>query len=622
MPTLFGVDATTLSDPKGAGTQPLTPVQERVADPGYDGMLNVINGVGTSAASFFKEQEKKNPPWMQVRNEFQQRLAVLSEAANQATDGISRNKYITQARSMYNQYMANYAHLGEDFSKSISNAYTYNKTGSGLDELEDVRKKEIENEQKVIQEWANQGLLPAFGDVTPEQRQAVLSTAQNFNRQKKIQEELLAAEDREMKRNAEGRAQSNFAYEQHKQTMALQSQQNLSPLLASGVDLLMANTDAAMAAINSGKMDFATGWATVERALMIQRQNGNIALQGDSQALSTYNSFMDNYMKVVKEYLDPATRTKSVEDEYTRMINMEKLRLARKPGGSTAIVLGQLMGPDVFTKVNSSRFLNSIADDIDSAYTTKTIPSVMSGNAGAQAAVFDSVRGQVARASRGEAMNSKEIYDQAADFANATLNTLGSLDPDSPKSLAYVNDFMSSPEFGELVKQGKISPTMAAKAYEPFVQNYAKGLGKTFSNWLYSTVGEATYTNGVRDVNKTPTNVQLLRFEIDDEGQMKVVESRDPGYNYVMSNYHAAALRSKAEKQAAEIGKAVRSYAHIQGSTDYKKAWQEIRHELVPGQYPTPDRVAEAMADGWDGVGFFDNKSSWKRNNGTAGTTK
>lgn len=616
MPTLFGVDATTLSEPRGAGTGPLAPVQEQVADPGYTGMLNVVGGVAESAASFFKTKSKDDPAWMPVRNEFQERLARLSEAANQATDNVSRSQYITQARSLYNQYQANYAHFGGDFSKSISDAYTYNKTGSGIDELEDVRKREVEFEQKMVQDAAKTGAVAQFGDLTPEQRSTTLNTVKLLNRQKELEEQLIATEERTIKQNAEGRAQVTHAFQQSQNTMTLQAQQNLSAVLSSGVDMLMSNTDAAMAAINNGQMDFAGAWSTVERSLMVQRQNGSIALQGDAQALSTYNNFMDNYLKVSKEYLDPATRTKTVEDEYKRLINMEKLRLARKPGGSTAIVLGELMGPDVFSKVNTSRFLDSIANDVDSAYSTATVPSVLSGNGAAQAATFSSVQDQVMRAVKNEAPVGNQIVDQAGTFANATLNTLGSLNPNDPKSMAYVNDFMSSQAFGELVKQGKIDPVMAAKAREPFLANYAKGLGKQMDAFLYSSIGEATYTNGARDATRTPTNVQLMRFEPSPDGTFKVVERRDPGFTFVMSPYHAASLVAKAEKQATEIGKAVRSYAHIQGHTNYEKAWTEIRHELVPNQYPTPDRVKEAMADGWDGVGFFNNSSSWKRPDG------
>lgn len=618
MATMFGADATTLRDAQGAGSRPLSPVQQQYFGEGNTGLINTVGGLLVSGAEALAEEsrkEKKTPEWMGVRNEFQTRLARLSEAANQATDNVSRNRYVTQARSLYNQYMANYSYFGEDFSKSISQAYNFNKTGSGLDEVEDVRKREIEFNQKTVQEYTAQGLLPNFGDLTPEQTQATLALAQEWNRTKTLNEKLMAEEDRAIKRNAEGRAQVTHAFTTSQQTMQLQAQQQLAGTLASSVDLLVANTDATKAKIDSGAVSFEDASFLLEKSILTQRQQGNIALQGDAQALSTYNTFMDNYLKVTKDYLNPATRTKAVEDEYQRMIALEKLNIARRPAGAKSIVLSDLFGKDVMTNLNTARFINSIGNDIDAAYSQNMVPSILSGETGTQSATFSSVQEQVTKAKNGELPAGNKAFEQAGQFSNAVLNTIGSVDPTNPKSLAYANDYLSSETMAEMVKQGRISPAMAAKAKEPFLQNYAQGLGKNMEKFLYATVGEATYTNGQRDTTKTPTNVNLLKFTPKPDGSFSVTESRDPTSTFVLSPYHAASLRAKAETQAAELGKTVRSYAHLNGHTNYEQAWNEIRHILVPGQYPTPNRVKEAMADGWDGVGFFNNASSWKSKN-------
>lgn len=615
MATMFGTDATTLREPQGAGSRPLSPVQQQYYGEGNSGLINTVGGLLVSGAEAVAEADKKNkkvPEWMGVRNEFQTRLAKLSEAANQSTDNVSRNRYMTQARSLYNQYMANYSYFGEDFSKSISNAYTFNKTGSGLDEVEDVRKREVEFNQKTVQEYTAQGLVPNFGDLTPDQTKATLALAQQWNQTKKLNEQMLAEEDRQIKRNAEGRAQVGHAFTTTQQTMQLQAQQQLAGTLASGVDLLVTNTDAAKEKIDNGAVPYEEAVFILERSILTQRQQGNIALQGDAQALSTYNTFMDNYLKITKDYLNPATRSKAIEDEYQRMIALEKLNIARRPAGAKSIVLSDLFGKDVMTNLNTSRFVTSIGNDIDAAYSQNMVPSILSGDTGTQAATFSSVQEQVTKAKNGELPAGNKAFEQAGQFSNSVLNTIGSVDPTNPKSLAYANDYMASEAFAELVKQGRISPAMAAKAKEPFLQNYAQGLGRNMEKFLYTTVGEATYTNGQRDTAKTPTNVNLLKFTPKPDGSFSVSESRDPNSTFVLSPYHAASLRASAEKQATELGKTVRSYAHLNGHTNYEQAWNEVRHILVPGQFPTPNRVKEAMADGWDGVGFFNNASSWK----------
>lgn len=615
--TMFGADATQLAQPRGAGSAPIAPVQEPADNTSYAGVANLLGDLaGNYAKSTLKDQKK---PWMDVRNNFQKELGGLLQQYQTASDNVTQNQVLTRTRQLYTKTLADGAIYGEEFAHSIQNTYQYMRTGSGLEEIEDNRKAEVKREQEAANELLKSGRYFFNTNPTDQDRQLALQINNQRNRLETDNKKLQEAEDRRIKLASENRSQTNFTQQQEDYAMKKAAQDNVGQYLSSGFSLLQNNLEAARATLNkdgTNHTEVATRFSTLAENL---RAEATPLLQYDSTALSSFNENFDRMVKLSLQSLDPKNQTDDLKQAIDRELTANKYRIVSRPGGATFVNLNQMTNGLAVQKVEGTKFITELYNELDAAPTTGMLPSVTNGDTAKQKTMFNAIGDQMTRAIQGKLPNSDAAFNDGVATFEATLNSLAALPPGKQVSLAYVTDFLASPAAAEIIKRGRYNPEVAMRAIPVFENTYVDSVAKHVNGFLTRTVGEATYTDGQRDVTRTPSMVNTFRFRMDGDGKIVAEESRDPRMTFAGSKWYVASQVREAQTFADELGKTVRATAFLLGTTDYAKVWEDYRHKFLPGRYPTPDMVEQAKADGWDGVGFLNNGASWKQREGASG---
>lgn len=615
--TMFGADATQLAQPRGAGSAPIAPVQEPASDPGLNGVVKLLGGLASNyAQSAVTDKEK---PWMKARNDFQSKASELMQQYQTSPDSTTQTQVLTNMRKLYTNTLAQGAVFGDDFAKSIKDTYLVLRTGSGLDEIEDTRKADVKRINDASDELLKTGRY--FFNENPTDQDRTLAV-ELVNQKNKIEEDarrINEAEDRRMKRASENRSATEFERKTENYLLTQAAQQSVGNYLASGNKLIKTNLDAARASIKPDGSNYSEVANRFSAILQNLRAEAVPLLQYDSAALSAFNDNFDRTMKLAVESLDPKKGTQDLKDAVDAMLAADMYRLVSRPGGATFVNMNRVTNGLVTQKVEGTKFLTEMYNELDNAPVSGMLPSVVNGNTTNQKAMFSATQAEMMKAASGRLPDSDKVFDDGVKTFEAAINSLAAIPPGKQVSMAYLADFFSSPAAAEIIKRGKYNPEVAMRAIPVFENTYVNSVAKHVDGFLSKTVGEATYTDGQRDTTRTPTMVNTFKFTMDKDGKLVAEESRDPRMTFAGSKWYVAAQVREAQTFADELNKAVRSTAFLLGTNDYAKVWEDYRHKFLPGRFPTPDKVEEAKKDGWDGVGFLNNGSSWKQRGGTEG---
>ena len=606
----FGVKATTLQAP--SGNMPVIDPVRQPASPAFD-----LSGAQGWMAGIGKTKDEK--PWMVMRNDYQRQLGGIEEA--RLTGEIDDRTALTRSRQLTTQFQVKGADFGEEYSKSIANTYTHVRTGTGIEEVEQIRKKEVDNLDTFNKTLIDQGIaIVPLGQQTSEQR---ASTTALYTAIKKVEHTQKQADenykrDITMEKDSRERGVATFQFEQRR--MQVDAQNALSDVKTSTLNLLDTNYKTFQQAVADGKMTLEQARQALKTNFGSVRSSATNLLQGDPAALADYNKNMEYMEGIYTDALDPAKSSQGLTDEINRIVQAKQLEMLKGiPNTVTLAAMGKLLpNTDMGKFAATSVAMDALFSDFKNISTTKTIPSIGANDTKTQRETFGAISKTM---NQGVAKTSRDPVgdiNAAAEGVDAMLKSVGKLDGSDNASLAYVGDFLASDTMKQYITQGKYNPELASKALDVFSQTALNSFSQTIGKTITAQVGEATYTDGRRDTGKTPSLLNLIKFEMDDSGKFTAKMAKDPSATFVASEAYMRTLVRDAQKQADDLSKFVRAGAHLGGSTDYKQFWEQQGHLFFPpNTFPTPDQRKALMAQGWDGVGFPYNKSSWTKRPGT-----
>ena len=604
----FGIKATNLQDPSGA--MPVIDPVRQPAEPVLDlsGTQGWFTGIGAKA-------EK---PWMVKRNQYQKELSSIEQArlTGEKDDRTAR----IETSKLTARYQLEGADFGEEYSKSIADTYSQVRTGTGIEEAEHVRRQEVDRVSTFSNEMIKEGIIQKpFSQMSEQERTATTHLYTSLQRVKRVADEADKAYKADVERQKNNFALDSSQFDLEQRRRQLDAQGALSELKSSTMTVLHSNFKDFKQRVADGTMTLAEAQQALKVNFGSVRSTATNLLQGDAASNKDYAETTGYMEQVYSDALDPTKASKALDDEIDRIIKSQQLLMLKnvKNVPQLAAMSRMLPNTDMGKFAATSAALDTLFTDLTNITTTKTIPSIAANDTKTQRETFGAIsktmNAGVAKTSR----DPQGDINAAAEGVDAVFKSLGKLDTSDNVSLAYVTDFLSSDTLVQYIKQGKYNPESAQKAIDVFSQTALNSFAQTSGKFIMSQVGEATYTGGQRDALKTPSMLNLVRFEIDDSGKFTAKMAKDPSVTFVASETYMRNLVRDAQKQADELSKFVRAGAHLGGSTDYRKFWEEQGHNFFPAKtFPTGEERKALMAQGWDGVGFPFNKSSWTKKPG------
>lgn len=614
MATLFGTDATTLQAAQGAGSAPLAPVQDPSWSNKGSALMDFAGNALGAYAEYKVKQTKDEKPWMAQRNQYQKELNTLQQQYQTAGDSITSKQVLTKMRQLTTQYQADGAAFGIEYSKAISDTYTYARTGTGIEELETLRENDVKRQDDAINNMVKTGVFASQGgDLTEEQRGLAIQLVSNQNALELASKKVIDAEDRVMKKVAHGQSVTTFDQNQETFFAERAAQLELGNYLATGFDVVSSNLDTYRSEVKADGSNYAEVLSKFQLTLEPMRAEAASVLQFNPQAASAFNSSMDRITKLGVDMLDPKKRTEGMENEFKRLILAEKLRIANLQTGVTTIAMNELTQGLAVNMVASSKLGARAYKEMDEMTSNNIMPSLVTGETEVQRPILKTLENGIVEAAQGKGRNAQAALEDGIKSHEAVLNSFGSLSPDKPVTLSYAIDYLASGAPKAIIEAGRYNEAANTKALAVFQETYLTGVGKNVQNYFGTRVGEATYVDGSADPTQTPSVINLVSFEMDATGSIRVKEDRDPRMKFVGSTYYMAKQVREAQKQADDMSRTVKAAAHMMGTTNYQDVWIDLRAAMMPYHFPTRDKVKEAMNDGWNGKGSMFNGASWNK---------
>lgn len=585
MATLFGIDSTSLSEPRGAGATAIQGVQTPASQ------VTLPTGIMDIGVQVVRDVRKREEDSIKAATEVGQRK-LLSDftrvRTTVANSQLSIQEKTARMNAIDSQYQQAATEMGilDDFKKSIDLMKSNGITGEVASQEAASRKKYEDNVSFLR---SNDVIVPVGA---PE------SYVQALLENHASRETAIKRYQEEEGRFRDSTSRTRFSQEQADRLSAERANHALNQIAGMSLEgfnlQAKAITDSVLAGGNEEE--------GMQKLLELQMKTVGVINSSASHSPQTATVWRNQFESIISGYQEMITsRGASGERSINRTINTAALLAAqRNPEMLELAALNPYLGDNSISAVIASSEIASkiIGRLVSTNYQDTGVkgPNLVGSadNKGDEVATYafiqeglDSVRsGRADPAARGG-------YFQSA---NNILSMLGSKNTGeiSAGDLRDVTDFMLSPEFVYLVKEGGLSNEAAASASRVFKQVYGEAADGNIREALMKELpsiggeglgGRAIYPEGVRtysDVVDVTFQGGKLQFTPKKELQNLTARGNTPGIQ--------ATIRSTLRGQEDVLNRMVRVGAHLEGTTDYQKFWEENKAALMPYRYADPSR--------------------------------
>ena len=612
----FGVQATSLSEPQGAGSSPIAPVQQ----PGFQGVD--VGGFGGLFAGL-RGKGKAEEPWMAMRNEYAKKLSGIQEA--ELTGAIDSRRALNKMKQLTVEYQARGSDFGVKFNQSIADTYNALKTGTNIEDIQEVNKADAKRSVDAASELQKVGVyVPPMAEQSPADRDFIVRQESHINKLNATAADSQKAIEWQQKVAAGDRAGQEFQWKQGDEARKRDARTALSGMQTDALGYLPQLLDNIR---KKGGTPQEQQMAWEQSIAGLQSAASNVLI-GDAASLRNYQDTLQPLMEMGRKLLDPADDVKEMEDALKKRILTEQLRLTTDPSLVRVTALDRLMpNSPAVTMAASQAAQRAVMDDLTRSVTAGIVPSMLVNDQPTQKLTFQTITDTVNTAVGGKSTDANADFDAAGKAANSVLTTMGMINTSSNTSLAPAMKFISSPALESLVKQGKISGEAAGKARDVFQQLYLTAVGERFDKAMGAPVGY----NPVGEGGKTNPNAanlgRIIDFEVGVDGSVKAVKKISPnlkingsnvaGVDAPVSTLYIDRTVREAQKIADGITEVVRAATLLDLRTDYQQYWEENKHLLLKGVYPPPEYIEEFKKKGYIGTGSALNPANYRKPDAT-----
>jgi hypothetical protein len=597
----FSINATRMPEQQNTvGRDIVSPVQEQAIT------TNIVPALA-DATSMFMTAAKVNAK----ANAEAQKQAVIGAYAKEQqriNDGIASgeirpDRAATQSRALFGKYMAGYTMYADDLNK-INSAM---RTGSELGQAEDVAKSAAETQKaREASARANGATLYPWMDAGT--KETILQSNESTIRAEREfkQRVAVSAENRAM--SAEERTMVDR--ERKESSLKILTEIAGNNLNSSSAFLQDLSSKVAQGTIprEQGELLLTQHFSTIEAALQSAAGlNGEMA--------GAYRTLFNDMKLLGMKGLDPKTAAESSKAAFDELMYKSKLlAVTDDPSLKAVVVANSLLGGNAVVALGALTPITKYiakASSVDGSRGEGFVPQIV-GNPEVEKDVLKFLQPAIKKVNEGSYKDNDKATKEAVTTVNNILKQTADLQNDptvkqDPKKLADLATFFASPDYGTFVSKGMINPAAAQAAkqtwqstYEPAVRQSIQTRLNTWETSLASQSG-----GGVRGVKL----VDAIDIKYDGSGISFVPKAGTPMEPYQKKQQEAAIAELNAVK--AGINQSLHIGAHMEGSTDYNKYWEENKHLYVPQLYPA--RVGTIVNGYKYKGGVYTDPSNWTK---------
>lgn len=563
-----GIFSTGLSDPRAAGAEVVAPV----ASTNYGQVFETIGDIGKIFAltqkndAKKKEEERKNSTLGNYVSEFDKLESLKASGA------INDQVYGVRSRSLFRQYSASFPEYLDDFKKASTGLKEFGGLGDVMDN-EQYKKQERRN---AVADAAKYGIdvsmndSPEYQDAAIKQHREILRVTREAEERRKLRAEVREEESFVMKRK-------EFVDEQN-------AQEGVQQLGKAGLPVL-----------NELSNQIASEWGKpgVDQNLLMTRWDANInnwkaniaATAGKYGAASAgWNAIVDQIDKSFKDRISGKVPTETAKNNATRLMDI-----------ATSGILADPAVADGFARL---KLAPNAMDSLLNYTKDKTVLSRMFGVMTSEKAPVDMNKKEDLQAL---ARSYKEIVaDATLDpvekgkvRANVTNNLLVGLSNSmtagsDPNALRDAIGIIKSPTFLEDLKSGKINQTAYNAAKHAVNSQY----NQPVTTQLTSKFKEPMSVFGGR------TALDVFDIQVGPDGLKLAPKLQFFGSPDLVMGVSQIAASEKA------LNDLIIANAHMSGTNDYQKYWEENKGILFPNVWIHPSVLKKGdVVDGKEYTG-------------------
>lgn len=574
----FGVQATTLSAPSGAGSAPIAPVATPKS-------VSIFSGLKPVADIFIKgldENRKEEAAKREsaIVGDFIQAENLVSDGVAQGT--ITAAEAAARSRANFRKFSSGFPEYIESFEKAGKALRGFTEAGTSVDVVKRAEDERAADKTRA----ASRGFIFTDG-MSKDAEDSLIRASQTGI---KAEQELSALYARKAEERAQGTFDAAVSAKKEKaegfRVINMVAGANLDAFQAFGTDI--SNK------IRTGLMKPEEGKALITRSF----SNISAALQAGARTnpelAAPYRTIFDQVFKLNMEMADPKASLDDLKNQFELAKMKLKLVAMGDPEAAAAIVTSELFAnnPSInlgvasvsvktFTKLATTP-INSINADGSSVYVPQAI-----GNPEVEADTLKLLKSGLSDLVGGKIKNKDVASVQASNSVNHILKQTGELldRGTTPAQLKGVASFFASPEYAGFVANNKIDKQAAGAAVKTFQRLYEPAIINGVQEKLKKIIPKGPQQF---EESKEPVSFGEM-VDVKFTGSGIYFEPKDKAGVSPFSKRQVGPLINELNTSQKAINQLIHIAAHMEGSTDYGKYWEKNKHIWLPSMFVAPE---------------------------------
>lgn len=568
----FGSQATQLSAPQGAGSAPLAPVQQQAVNTSSIGMLaGAAPAIAQGISNIFKAKavEAETAYVNEYTNE------INGVTTSMQNGEISSSEAMVRARSINQKYLKN-----SQYADAIDKQRKFLEGGTDLGVAADAVKTDAEL-RKSAKLAAQADGVEFYSGMSKTAEDALLRAhASSVRMQKQFEQQV--------KMNAESRAQGSWDKEMRDAQLKDQSLILLNDLAGSNLESSRAVAIDLKQQVASGKKTY--DQARMDLAMHFTRINAGLtAAAGKNPDLGgAYTRMFGDLQKASEALLDPKADAANLQGQIDSIVKMQSLSaLQRDPVLQRSVSAAELFKGSPMALQTALGTNANVTTAVTQMISGSQFVNPVVGNTQVEAGVYNTLKSGMNDATRnaGNTQFNTELNRGVTSVLNQVGNQAGTA---NAASLQEAAKFVASPEYGQWVKSNPVDPQVQVNASRVFKTQYEQVVVKGIEQQMDAAFSQqpAMPAAGVlkRSMGGESVTVEAIKPEnlvVNFNGGGVTFGLKDVPNDPVAQRNAKATVDSlnKAQKAANEL---IRMGAHLEGSTDYAKHFEDNKHVYFP----------------------------------------
>jgi hypothetical protein len=540
-------------------------------------MIGTIAGVSDLISAGIKQTIKANAKQAEetVVGSFSTEMAAVNEGLRSGS--IKPNEAAARSQSIFGKYASQYPQFQKSLTESAASFKGYTEVGQAVKAVEteqEVRKSAILSAQQ-----SGYGFFPGM-DKTAEDAQ--IRAHQISVRSGKEYDDYL-------KRQAEKRAQGTYDAGVAKEEGRQLSLKLINDIAGGQMDAVREFSVSLGRQVRDGKAN-----PDDAKALLTQRFSQiNLALQSaagvNPELAAPYRTIFGDLQKFAEQITDPKSQLDQLNDQMNIILTRQKLIAISDPVVAKSVATSQLFGQNAQVMLGNSPVVTGAITKLltsDPDNPVETNPVV--GNAGVEKPTYDFLKKSINSLEQGKYNDNvkagEELNKSVRSILKQTSRLLGT--GATAANLQEAAAFFASPEYGKWVSKNPVSFEEQQAAYKTFQMVYepavVKGIQKRIDQAFVTATGLVPARAATGETIAPKTQVQNKEnFSISFNGS---------GVTFGMKQMPTDPLEIRAANQTlqsmkgseAAVNQLIRIGAHMEGTTNYAKYWEDNKHILMP----------------------------------------